>query len=77
MRKWLRLGLLLGSCACAGRAVDWKALQPQGYVSDFAGVIDPASKAQLEAYGGVVEQSTARRWRSSPSRLLKANPSKT
>jgi uncharacterized protein len=58
MRKWLRLGLLLGVCACAGRAVDWKALQPQGYVSDFAGVIDAASKAQLEAYGGVVEQST-------------------
>jgi uncharacterized protein len=58
MRKWLRLGLLLGACACAGRAVDWKALQPQGYVSDFAGVIDPASKAQLEAYGGMVEQST-------------------
>jgi uncharacterized protein len=58
MRKWLRLGLLLGLCACAGRAVDWKALQPQGYVSDFAGAIDPASKAQLEAYGGIVEQST-------------------
>jgi uncharacterized protein len=58
MRKRLRLGLLLGLCACAGRAVDWKALQPQGYVSDFAGVIDPASKAQLEAYCGVVEQST-------------------
>ncbi len=58
MRKWLRLGLVLGLCACAGRAVDWKALQPQGYVSDFAGVIDPASKAQLEAYGGIVEQST-------------------
>jgi len=58
MRKWLRLGLLAGLCACAGRAVDWKALQPQGYVSDFAGAIDPASKAQLEAYGGIVEQST-------------------
>ncbi len=58
MWKRLRLGLLLGLCACAGRAVDWKALQPQGYVSDFAGVIDPASKAQLEAYGGIVEQST-------------------
>src|SRR5208283_3025287 len=58
MWKWLRLGLLLGSFACAGRAVDWKALQPQGYVSDFAGVIDPASRAQLEAYGGIVEQST-------------------
>ena len=58
MWKTLRLGLLLGLCACAGRAVDWKALQPQGYVSDFAGVIDPASKAQLEAYGGIVEHST-------------------
>src|ERR1019366_803498 len=58
MRKWLRLGLLLGSCACAGRAVDWKALQPQGYVSDFAGAIDSASKAQLEAYCGIVEHST-------------------
>jgi uncharacterized protein len=58
MWKWLRLGVLLGSFACAGRAVDWKALQPQGYVSDFAGVIDPASRAQLEAYGGIVEQST-------------------
>jgi uncharacterized protein len=58
MRKWLRLGLLAGWCACAGWAVDWKALQPQGYVSDFAGAIDPASKAQLEAYAGIVEQST-------------------
>jgi uncharacterized protein len=58
MRKWLRLGLLLGLCAGAGSAADWKGLQPQGYVSDFAGVIDPASKAQLEAYGGIVEQST-------------------
>jgi uncharacterized protein len=45
-------------CAGAGSAADWKGLQPQGYVSDFAGVIDPASKAQLEAYGGIVEQST-------------------
>jgi uncharacterized protein len=58
MWKWLRLGILAGLCACAGRAVDWKALQPQGYVSDFAGAIDPASKAQLEAYAGIVEQST-------------------
>jgi uncharacterized protein len=58
MWKWLRLGLLAGWCACAGRAVDWKALQPQGYVSDFAGAIDPASKAQLENYAAIVEQST-------------------
>lgn len=58
MRKWLRLGVLAGLCASAAGAKDWKALSPQGYVSDFAGVIDPASKTQLEAYGGIVERST-------------------
>src|SRR6476620_7012842 len=41
-----------------GWAVDWKALKPQGYVSDFAGVIDPASKAELENYCTRVEQQT-------------------
>jgi len=50
MKHWLRVSVLLGLFASAGSAVDWKALKPQGYVSDFAGVIDPASKSQLEAY---------------------------
>ena len=58
MRKSLRLGALLLLCACAGFAVDWKALQPQGYVSDFAGVVDADSKAQLETFCTAVEQST-------------------
>jgi uncharacterized protein len=58
MSKCLRLGLLLGLCACAASAVDWKSYQPEGYVSDFAHVVDPASRAQLEAYCAVVEQST-------------------
>ena len=58
MRKCLRVIALLGLFASAGAAVDWKALKPQGYVSDFAHVIDPASKAQLEAYCATVEQST-------------------
>ncbi len=58
MQKWLRLSIGLGLCASAGWAVDWKTLKPQGYASDFAGVIDPASKAQLEAYGAIVERST-------------------
>ena len=31
---------------------------PQGYVSDFANVIDPASKAQLEAYCAEVQRAT-------------------
>jgi uncharacterized protein len=44
--------------ASAGWAVDWKSLKPQGYVSDFANVVDASSKNQLEAYCAVVEQST-------------------
>jgi uncharacterized protein len=39
-------------------AVDWKSLKPQGYVSDFAGVIDAASKAQIEDYASRVQQAT-------------------
>jgi uncharacterized protein len=58
MKHWLRVSVLLGLFAWAGWAVDWKGLKPQGYVSDFAAVIDPASKSQLEAYCGAVEAST-------------------
>jgi uncharacterized protein len=60
MNKWLRLGVVLLLCASAGRAVDWKARypHPEGYLSDFAHVIDPASKSQLEAYGAIVQQAT-------------------
>ncbi len=58
MKSGWRLSLVLALCASAAWAVDWKALKPQGYVSDFAGVIDPATKQQLEAYCVVVEQST-------------------
>jgi uncharacterized protein len=39
-------------------AVDWKALKPQGYVSDFAGVVDARSRAALEDYAGRVKQAT-------------------
>ncbi len=58
MTTWLRLGFVLAVCGSAGWAVDWKALQPQGYVSDFAGVVSPEAKSQLEAYCTAVEQST-------------------
>ena len=58
MRKCLRVTLLLCLFATLGAAVDWNALKPQGYVSDFAQAIDPASKAQLETYCATVEQST-------------------
>jgi uncharacterized protein len=58
MMTWLRVSLLFGLFASTGSAVDWKALKPQGYVSDFARVIDPDSKSQLEAYCAAVESST-------------------
>jgi uncharacterized protein len=58
MKNWLRVSVLLGLFASAGSAVDWKTLKPDGYVSDFARVIDPASKSQLEAYCAIVERST-------------------
>jgi uncharacterized protein len=52
-------------CALAGSlftlpavALDLKSLKPQGYVSDFASVLDPQSRAQLEAYCARVEQVT-------------------
>jgi uncharacterized protein len=45
-------------CAPAARAVDWTAFRPQGYVSDFAGVVDAGGKRQLDAYCAAVEQAT-------------------
>jgi uncharacterized protein len=47
-------------CALSGllSALDLKSLKPQGYVSDFANVLDPQTRAQLEAYCGRVEQLT-------------------
>lgn len=40
-------------------ATDWKSLKPQGYVSDFAGVIDDQSRADLEDYAARVEEATS------------------
>ena len=39
-------------------ALDPNSLKPQGYVSDFAHVLDAQSRAQLETYCGRVEQAT-------------------
>src|SRR4249919_887987 len=58
MKKLLRLCCALAVSLGPGFAVDWKALKPQGYVSDFAGVIDAASKAELENYCARVQQQT-------------------
>src|SRR5690348_11566110 len=58
MRSSLALGIALAISASAGWAVDWTSLKPQGYVSDFANVIDVSSKGQLEAYCAKLEAST-------------------
>jgi uncharacterized protein len=58
MRTAARLCLILALAAAAAWPVDWKALKPQGYVSDFAGVIDAQSRAELESYATRVEQQT-------------------
>ncbi len=54
----LRACLLAVLLTSFSQARDWKALKPQGYVSDFANVIDANNKATLEAYCGRIEQAT-------------------
>lgn len=44
--------------AAAVWAVDYAAEKPQGYVNDFAGVVDSASRDRLEAYCASLEQAT-------------------
>ena len=39
-------------------AADWSRLQPQGYVSDFAGVVSAEGKQRIEAYCAAVEKAT-------------------
>jgi uncharacterized protein len=44
--------------AAFAMAADFAALKPQGYISDYAGVVDPAAKAALEQYCAMVEAKT-------------------
>ena len=52
-----RTSLLLAVTALA-RAYDFSSLKPQGYVSDFAHVVDTASKVELERYCRELEDRT-------------------
>ena len=56
--KFPRLLAALLFCSVALRAVDWTALKPQGYVSDFAGVVDAAGRETLDRYCREVETRT-------------------
>jgi uncharacterized protein len=54
----IRVVALVLAAVAPAFAVDWKSLHPQGYVSDFAGVIDQQHRAALEAYADSVKQAT-------------------
>jgi uncharacterized protein len=58
MNKFLRVSAALLCWLGIAFGVDWKALKPEGYVIDFAHVIDAQSKVQLESYCAAVERST-------------------
>lgn len=57
-RRVLAAILLLGSTAWAGGASARAWPKPQGYVSDFAGVIDPASRDSIAAIAGELREKT-------------------
>lgn len=48
----------LAALAIAAYGADFAGLKPQGYVSDFAGVLDAETVSQLNAYCGRVEAAT-------------------
>lgn len=58
MRRAPRLAFLLLCLAGFLCARDFTALKPQGFVSDFARVVDPANRAALERYCVRLEKAT-------------------
>ncbi len=58
MKQCRLVALLLALFTCALFALDLNSLKPQGYVSDFANVLDADSRAKLEDYCTRVEQAT-------------------
>jgi uncharacterized protein len=54
----LRPLVLFFTAALAVFPLDLSKLKPQGYLSDFAGVVDARGKGELERYSTLVEQKT-------------------
>jgi uncharacterized protein len=74
MRSLARLSAGLLCLLGPALAADWKSLKPQGYVSDFAGVIDARSKAGLEDYAGRIEQATSAQFAFVTLKSLQGDP---
>jgi uncharacterized protein len=49
---------LLSAAAAAAFCTDFAALKPEGYVSDFAHVLDPSARKELDDYCAQLERST-------------------
>ena len=58
MNNSVRRFIVLLLIATAAFAIDLSTLKPQGYVSDFANVVRPESRAELERYCTQVERAT-------------------
>src|SRR4051812_37851359 len=58
MKRWLRTLAGLVLAVGSGHAVDWTQLKSEGYTSDFAHVVDPASRQQIDAYCAAVQHAT-------------------
>src|SRR3954454_11004868 len=56
MKTRVCAALLIAAASFA--AVDPKNLHPQGYVTDYSGVIDAAARSDIERYCGAVEKAT-------------------
>jgi uncharacterized protein len=69
--KCFAIGLLL---AASLAAIDISTLEPQGYVSDFAGAIDAAAKQDLEQYCRRVEDATGAQMAFVTIRTLEGDP---
>ncbi len=58
MKRFLHIGLLWTATVLSAFAYDFSALQPDGYISDYANVIDARTEQALERYCRAVESST-------------------
>jgi uncharacterized protein len=53
----LRVLAALCLAASSARAVDWTALKQQGYLSDFAGIVNAQTRASLDDYGARIDKA--------------------
>ncbi|MGB9606763.1 MAG: TPM domain-containing protein, partial [Bryobacteraceae bacterium] len=58
MKPLARLAVCALALAPPAAAFDFTALKPEGYVSNFARVLDPASRQRLEQYCARLEKAT-------------------